>query len=237
MGLSRLPCLDRDENFRPCYYVYARKMACPYPNNNECVANHNVTRDQLLWLILERGLHVGTANHMIRMSRWHTPEDMLPENRMEYFPPREEITEPTPKGTMTEAEITEWRNGHDILPSILQQNADDAFELGRLVGFYEGWTFNRDSEESQSRLEQISQAMTPYHNGTFDATPALRVAMDAIDAIPRPQPFTLGTSQRNDDAIISNISVSRRRRQLRTMTISAEPSASNFGSEDASDRE
>jgi hypothetical protein len=131
MGFQALPFLDRDEALRPCYYVYGSRRACPYPKDNQCLANHNITRDQLLWLILERDLFVESANKMITMSRHHTPEDMLPSNRhLELFPPRDEITEPTPKGTMTETEIEAWRCAHRILPSLYKQILADTFDLG-----------------------------------------------------------------------------------------------------------
>ena len=48
ISFSRLSYLDRDEKLRSCNFVYGTKKACPYPTNNECAANHNVTRDQLL---------------------------------------------------------------------------------------------------------------------------------------------------------------------------------------------
>jgi hypothetical protein len=122
-----LPYLDRDEALRPCYYVYRSWRACPYPENNQCLANHNITREQLLWLILERGMSVDAANKMTEMSKHHTPEDMLPSNRhLELFPPRDEITEPTPKGTMTKTEIKAWRRVHRILPICCEHNAADA---------------------------------------------------------------------------------------------------------------
>jgi hypothetical protein len=131
MGLQATPYLDRDEALRPCYYVYGSRRACPYLKDNQCLANHNITRDQFLWLILERGMSVGSANKMIEMSRYHTPEDMLPSNRhLKLFPPRDEITEPTPKGTMTETEIEAWRRAHRILSSSFQQNLADTFDLG-----------------------------------------------------------------------------------------------------------
>jgi hypothetical protein len=131
MGFQALPFLDWDEALRPCYYVYGSRRACPYPEDNQCLANHNITRDQFLWLILERGMPVDLANKMIAMSRHHTPEDMLPPNRyLELFPPQDEITEPTPEGTMTETEIEAWRRAHRILPSFLQQKVGHAYNLG-----------------------------------------------------------------------------------------------------------
>jgi hypothetical protein len=133
MSFQALPFLDWDEALRPCYYVYGSRRACPYPEDNQCLANHNITRDQFLWLILERGLSVDLANKMIEMSRHHTPEDMLPPNRhLELFPPRDEITEPTPKGTMaeTETEIEAWCRAHLILPSFLQLERIDAYSRG-----------------------------------------------------------------------------------------------------------
>jgi hypothetical protein len=131
MSFQALPFLDWDEALRPCYYVYGSRRACPYPEDNQCLANHNITRDQFLWLILERGMPVDLANKMIAMSRHHTPEDMLPPNRhLELFPPQDEITEPTPEGTMTETEIEAWRRAHRILPSFLQQKVGDAYNLG-----------------------------------------------------------------------------------------------------------
>jgi hypothetical protein len=131
MGFQALPFLDWDEALRPCYYVYGSRRACPYPEDNQCLANHNITRDQFLWLILERGMPVDLANKMIAMSRHHTPEDMLPSNRhLELFPPQDEITEPTPEGTMTETEIKAWCRAHRILPSFLQQKVGRAYNLG-----------------------------------------------------------------------------------------------------------
>jgi hypothetical protein len=119
MGSSWMPYLDRDEDIRPCFYVYVSDKPCPYPADNKCLANHNVTRDQFLWLIIERKMNPKAVNWMIERSRSNTPEDMLPANRLDFFPPtREEITEPTPKGTMTEAEIVEWRNAHTFLPKL-----------------------------------------------------------------------------------------------------------------------
>jgi hypothetical protein len=115
-GPDYIPVLDQDENIRPCYFVYMTKGPCPYPDNNQCLANHNVERDQLEWLIRVRDWPHRMANHMIKNSMLNTPSDMKPQNRMELFPPADQLTGPIPKGTLTAAEIEEWRRAHRILP-------------------------------------------------------------------------------------------------------------------------
>ena len=115
MGSAYVDCLDRDEDMRPCHYVHGTNQACPYPDNNESLANHNVTRDQFFWLILERNWPIYMVNYLINHFRLETPRDMLPQNRLKLFPPRDQINEATPKGNMTEAEIDEWRRAHRIV--------------------------------------------------------------------------------------------------------------------------
>ena len=161
---------------------------------------------------------------------------MLPENQMDYFPPREYITKPTPVGTMTEDEIAEWRNAHKVLPPLFHNNYGSVFEAERQIGFYEGLGVDWDNEASPPRLGQIRQGLTPYDDGTNNSTPPLIRAMEAVDAIPYSKPFVFGASKWEDEQVTNNILVSRRRLAL-ARTTSAIPSASGLESEDVSDRE
>jgi hypothetical protein len=56
------------------------------------------------------------VNQLIENSRSNTPADMKPENCLNLFPPRDQITGPIPKGVLTSAEIDEWRRAHRIIP-------------------------------------------------------------------------------------------------------------------------
>jgi hypothetical protein len=177
MGPQYIPVLDWDENIRPCYYVYMTKGACPYPDNNECLANHNVEHDQWDWLIKVRGWSPLAVNHLIENSRSNTPRDMKPENRLKLFPPRNKITGPIPKGTTTEADIEEWRGTNGIVDENNEPTSQGSVDEAECA-FAEGVQMDdatrrvpRATEEEGSDASISEERITAALNATRERVP------------------------------------------------------------------
>lgn len=93
---------DYDERQYACHDVYTTKRKCVYPTGNQCYANHNLSMDYFIYMVLKRDMPLVQANYYIKNAMSNPPEDMV--EKLWLLTPENLPSEP-PKGTMSTQEI------------------------------------------------------------------------------------------------------------------------------------